>query len=331
MTAAKPERECPEVSVIIPAYNEEAMIGETLRSASHALEAAGLSYEIVVSDHGSTDSTARIAAESGAIVLSEPKAATISVLRNRGVEHSSGDILVFLDADTSLTDQWAAHAHEAVTSLRRNPMSICGSVREAPEDAAMISRYWYLGQNSSTAPTHLGGGHIVTSRAAVLRVGGFPEEYETGEDYEFCRRAQRLGIGIKADPRLRAVHRGVPDSVRAFVAREVWHGRGDLLDFKSIVTSKVAMVSLGFVLLHVLFAVAALAWALGWPGAGSLTMVLCVVLVLGCALTSLVKYRRRSVGVIFFNSGVFYLYYAARAASVLSVLLFRSPRRRVRN
>jgi glycosyltransferase involved in cell wall biosynthesis len=57
------------LSVVIPALNEEAAIGETVRRVAECLTAAGIEHEIVVVDDGSKDATGRIASECGATVI----------------------------------------------------------------------------------------------------------------------------------------------------------------------------------------------------------------------------------------------------------------------
>ena len=63
------------ISVIVPAYNEERYIGETLNNLNWAkdclLKSKGISTEIIVVDNGSTDSTVSIALSSGAKVIKE--------------------------------------------------------------------------------------------------------------------------------------------------------------------------------------------------------------------------------------------------------------------
>ncbi len=84
-------------ALIIPALNEEAVIGLTLGRIP-----AGLFHQIVVADNGSTDSTARIAAEHGATVVREPERGYgAACLRALGALDSTCSIAVFMQADSS--------------------------------------------------------------------------------------------------------------------------------------------------------------------------------------------------------------------------------------
>ncbi|HUS36650.1 MAG TPA: glycosyltransferase, partial [Verrucomicrobiae bacterium] len=84
-------------SFIIPAYNEEALIGRTLdtlrESASHLKGA----FEIVVANDDSADRTPEIAREKGARVI-DVKKRQISAVRNAGASIATGEILIFVDA-----------------------------------------------------------------------------------------------------------------------------------------------------------------------------------------------------------------------------------------
>src|SRR2546428_11103642 len=59
--AARPTRWSPMISVVIPTYNEAAVIAETLRRARRALEASSEPFELIVVDDSSTDGTAELA------------------------------------------------------------------------------------------------------------------------------------------------------------------------------------------------------------------------------------------------------------------------------
>ena len=91
------------ISFILPAYNEELVLGRTLATLTAAATAVGEQYEIVVVDDASDDRTAAIALEYEARVVSV-HLRQIAAVRNAGVREAKGDILVFLDADTILPE-----------------------------------------------------------------------------------------------------------------------------------------------------------------------------------------------------------------------------------
>lgn len=88
-----------EVSIVIPAYNEEEAIGGDLEVIKETMESSEWSYEIIVVDDGSTDKTAEIAEEKGARVISHKHNKGSGAARKTGIKASYGDIIVMTDAD----------------------------------------------------------------------------------------------------------------------------------------------------------------------------------------------------------------------------------------
>src|SRR6516164_1535464 len=87
------------LSFIVPALNEELLLGSTLAAIHAAARDAGAEYELIVVDDASTDDTSRIAEECGARVVHVEKR-QISATRNAGAREAAGDLFVFVDADT---------------------------------------------------------------------------------------------------------------------------------------------------------------------------------------------------------------------------------------
>src|SRR6266581_4097605 len=90
------------ISIIVPAFNEERLIGETLgavNAAAVAFGRRGWEMEVIVCDNNSTDATAKLARASGARVVFEP-VNQIGRARNSGAAAATGDWLIFVDADS---------------------------------------------------------------------------------------------------------------------------------------------------------------------------------------------------------------------------------------
>src|SRR5580698_6965945 len=91
-----------KISIVVPAFNEERLLGESLNRinlAASAFQQRGWITELVVCDNNSTDKTPQIASAAGATVVFEP-INQIARARNRGAEAATGDWLVFVDADS---------------------------------------------------------------------------------------------------------------------------------------------------------------------------------------------------------------------------------------
>jgi glycosyltransferase involved in cell wall biosynthesis len=92
-----------QLSIIIPAFNEEKLLPETLRRIHAAMEPLSGECELIVVDNESIDKTREIADSFGASVVSE-SIKNIGAIRNTGAKHAKGEILVFFDADTFIPD-----------------------------------------------------------------------------------------------------------------------------------------------------------------------------------------------------------------------------------
>jgi glycosyltransferase involved in cell wall biosynthesis len=101
------------ISFIIPAYNEEQLLGRTLSAINAAGRALGERFEVVVVDDASTDRTVAIACELGARVV-PVEHRQIAATRNAGAREASGEMLIFVDADTVVTPSAVAAAADAM-------------------------------------------------------------------------------------------------------------------------------------------------------------------------------------------------------------------------
>ena len=108
------------ISVIIPAFNEERLLGESLVQVNAAMAAfarRGWSTELIVCDNNSTDRTAEVARAAGASVIFEP-VNQIGRARNRGASAATGDWLIFIDADSHPSAALFADAAAAIETGR---------------------------------------------------------------------------------------------------------------------------------------------------------------------------------------------------------------------
>ncbi len=84
-----------KLSIIIPAKNESAAIGQVVAKATSSFPDA----EVIVVDDGSSDDTAAVAAAAGATVISHPESLGNGAAIKSGARAASGDVLAMMDAD----------------------------------------------------------------------------------------------------------------------------------------------------------------------------------------------------------------------------------------
>ncbi len=87
------------ISIIMPAYQEAAVIGTVIRRIQQTMDKVGQPYEIIVVDDGSPDNTAEQARVAGAQVIAHPYNIGNGAAVKTGIRHAHGEILVMLDAD----------------------------------------------------------------------------------------------------------------------------------------------------------------------------------------------------------------------------------------
>lgn len=180
-----------KVSVIVPAFNEEAGLGASLgsiRSATGAFDRLGWSSELIVCDNNSTDRTAEVARAAGATVVFEPKN-QIARARNTGAAHATGDWLVFIDADSHPSERLFADIAEAIASGRCLAGGSTIALDRAPALVRAVAGAW----NVVSRVTRWAAGSCIFCEAITFsRLGGFSEELYASEEIELCRRLKRI-------------------------------------------------------------------------------------------------------------------------------------------
>jgi glycosyltransferase involved in cell wall biosynthesis len=88
----------PEISVVIPCLNEEEAVGKVVDQAFEGIRKSGRTGEVIVVDNASTDRSAEVAAEHGAIVVREERPGYGSAYL-AGLAHARGEYIVMGDAD----------------------------------------------------------------------------------------------------------------------------------------------------------------------------------------------------------------------------------------
>jgi glycosyltransferase involved in cell wall biosynthesis len=175
------------ISFIVPAYNEEAELPQTLGAIRSA--AAGYEHEIVLVNDGSTDATGAIGEEFGARVISIERR-QIAAARNAGVKAARGDVFIFVDADTRIGSEHVRGAMDALENGFAGGGSYLAFDGEIPPWGKVMFHVFstlYFGLNLGA------GAFLFTTRENFFAVGGFDEIYFAGEEVFFTVALKRLG------------------------------------------------------------------------------------------------------------------------------------------
>ena len=173
-------------SVIIPAHNEEAYIENTLESLKKQDYST---FEIIVVNNCSSDSTCKIAKKYTDFVLNYNKKQGASAARNYGVKKSTGNYLAFLDADSTLSP----NAISNLIKIMDEGYSGGSSRLITPEDR-LIAKLQTLIVNKwprSILPMYTP--YVFTTRKIFEKTGGWNEDLELAEEVKFQRRLLKFG------------------------------------------------------------------------------------------------------------------------------------------
>ncbi len=199
----------PSVTILIPAYNEEKFIADTINSIKR--QTYSNIKRIVVADDASTDKTGIIAANLGATVVRTPKnTGTKSQAQNYAIFESpyiDTDLVTTIDADTTL----APDAIEKIVPAMydQKTFSACGfvipQVVETIWETARLGQYLYCiglnkkAQNNVGMPLVSSGCFSIFNTVQLKELGGFPLETMV-EDMALTWKAHILGYKIKLIP-----------------------------------------------------------------------------------------------------------------------------------
>lgn len=185
----------PTISLIIPAYNEEAYLAACLDAIMEHV--AGKAIEIIVVDNNSSDATKEIVERYSAVKYLFEPVKGITRARQRGFIESTGEILAFVDADTHPPGGWIEQIWEQFAKHRQLAcLSGPYSFYDLSGIRNMISSGWFVAARPLFRMTGymIVGGNFAIRRDVLEKMGGFDRSIEFyGEDVDIAKRARKHG------------------------------------------------------------------------------------------------------------------------------------------
>ncbi len=228
-----------KVSAVVPAFNEEKLIAQSLgaiRGAMAAFTERGWETELIVCDNNSTDRTAELARQAGANVVFEP-VNQIARARNKGAEAASGDWLVFIDADSYPEKGLFT---DVAGTMQTGRFLFGGStvkLQSFHPAASFVTGIW---NRISRVAKYAAGSFIFCETAAFRKIGGFDNSLFAGEEIDLSRRLKRLAretgkraIILHQHPLVTSARKMHLYSAREhlqFLARAIYRGRSTAKD-----------------------------------------------------------------------------------------------------
>lgn len=185
------------VSIIVPVYNDAPGISQTIESL---LELDYAPKEILIIDNNSSDNTQevirQITEEHRYIqLLIEDQVQGSYAARNKGIEHATGDVLVFLDADETVGKDWLEIALEALVGQGVDYLGC--NVELTLDQGTYVGRY--NARTGFPVEQYLNNQHYAPTCALLVRnqvfdeIGSFDSRLISGGDKEFGERVYEAG------------------------------------------------------------------------------------------------------------------------------------------
>ena len=174
-----------KITIVIPAFNEE----ENLKHLLPYLReySAGYVDEIIVSDGGSSDATAKVAARLGATVVVSPKKGRAAQM-NFGAAHAGAEIIYFLHADSYPPKNFDFDIISAI-----NKGAVGGCFLLSFDDKSRLLKLYSVFTALKSAYVRFGDQSLFVKCDVFSAIGGFREDHIVMEDQEIVHRLKDAG------------------------------------------------------------------------------------------------------------------------------------------
>jgi glycosyltransferase involved in cell wall biosynthesis len=200
----------PRISIVMPVYNSERLLGECLAAVNAS---TFRDYEVIVVDDSSTDRSREIATAHGARVVPSGGRLGPGRARNKGVEHARGDIVFFIDSDVVIRPDTLGRL---VSAFDRDPgvaglMAVQSPTMRFRNLCSVYKNLWmyytYVRRAGQDVPLFYTTAAAIR-RDAFITSGGFDVNYVDPniEDTDYGQKLASQGFRIQILPDLEVEH-----------------------------------------------------------------------------------------------------------------------------
>jgi glycosyltransferase involved in cell wall biosynthesis len=208
----------PILSVVIPAFNEEAEIGKCLDSIGKQ-DLPKNKFEVIVVDNASTDSTAKIIKKYPVKYVYEPRRSVV-IARQTGTNQAKGEIIVSADADTLYPSGWLSRIRADFTATP-DLVALVGWIyyRGTPAWFNMVNGLvqqmnFFLSRHAKKFPLAFAA-NLAFKKQALEAIGGYPAHLPELGDQQYLLKKFLAQGKVKVDPK-----------VFCFTSRRQFHSTG---------------------------------------------------------------------------------------------------------
>ena len=227
------------VSFIIPHKGREDLLVQTIQSIL-GLEDEDEQIEIIIATQNKSLNLSPLKQanpEFQIAILSCPESDTISTLRNKGVRKCSGKYLAFVDADVQLSSNWLNTMLDELRAIQERV--VVSSAQQCREEGGVIEKVRVALSNISadSEVKFLPSANLFMTRETFQKVGGFPEDIATCEDYYFTNKISKIGK-LYLTSKAYFFHLGEDKNYTELFKKEIWRSQANL---KSILKRKITL------------------------------------------------------------------------------------------
>jgi glycosyltransferase involved in cell wall biosynthesis len=192
-----------KLAFVIPAYNEEALIGKCVESVLAEVKRSGRDADIVVVNNNSTDRTGEIARSYAGVRVVDEKQKGLVSARDGGFQATTAELVANIDGDTIVPPGWLDTVYE---EFDKDPRLVCFSGPYVYYDLSSWNRFlinlfygltwliYIVNHYVLRVGSVVQGGNFVLKRDAWIKAGGFNREIKFfGEDTDVAVRLSKIG------------------------------------------------------------------------------------------------------------------------------------------